>query len=217
MLIRYPNALTPDTAEAIQTRVTTRHAGPTNAWRTMVIDQGADVTLLGSNMRDAAFVDLQAAGENRIAAAAGVPGIVVGLREGLQAATYSNYAQAMRRFADLTMRPLWRSAAASLAKLVMVPAGARLWYDTTDIAALREGETERAQTASVNATAMSTLIASGFTPQSVISAITAGDLALLSHTGLVSVQLQAPGSEPPTPEQDAAEDAAEPQDDEEPA
>lgn len=200
MLIRYPGPLTATTAEDIQTRVTARHAGPTNAWRTMVVDQGADVTLLGSNMRDAAFVDLQAAGENRIAAAGGVPGIVVGLREGLEAATYSNYAQAMRRFADLTMRPLWRSAAASLAKLVVVPAGARLWYDTTDIAALREGETERAQTASVNATAMQVLISAGYTPDSVTRAVISGDFALLTHTGLVSVQLQTPGGSPaPTP------------------
>jgi phage portal protein BeeE len=53
----------------------------------------------------------QGAGETRIAAAAGVPPVIVGLSEGLQAATYSNYSQARRRFADGTMRPLWRNAA----------------------------------------------------------------------------------------------------------
>ena len=95
------------------------------------------------------FTAVQAAGENRIASAAGVPGIVVGLKEAQDAATYTNYGPAMRRFADLTMRPNWRSACASLAKLVNVPAGSRLWYDITDIAALREGERERAETAQI--------------------------------------------------------------------
>ena len=104
-----------------------------------------------------------------------MPPVIVGLSEGLAAATYSNYELAMRRFADLTMRPLWRSAAASLAKLVAVPDGARLWYDVTDIAALREGETERATTNQVNASAMQTLIAAGYTPDSVTSAIISGE------------------------------------------
>ena len=74
-----------------------------------------------------------------------MPGIVVGSKEGLAAATYSNFNQAMRRFADLTMRPLWRSACAALEKLLEVPGGSRLWYDRADIAALREGEKERAE------------------------------------------------------------------------
>jgi hypothetical protein len=59
-------------------------------------------------MKQIDFKVTQGHGETRIAAAAGVPPIIVGLSEGLEAATYSNYGQARRRFADVTMRPLWR-------------------------------------------------------------------------------------------------------------
>ena len=84
--------------------------------------------MVGSTFEQMAFSTVQAAGENRILVASGVPGIVVGSKEGLQAATYSNYEQAIAPVrADLTMRPLWRSACAALAQLVDVPAGAQLW------------------------------------------------------------------------------------------
>lgn len=199
MLVRYPVKIGQDTADSISERIRARHGGAANAWKTLVVDQGADVTMIGNSFEQMSFTSVQAAGENRIAATAGVPGIVVGLKEGLDAASYSNYAQAMRRFADITMRPNWRSACGALAKLLPVPAGARLWYDTTDIAALREGENERAQTAQVNAAAMSTLIASGYEPDSVTRAVISGDFSLLAHTKLVSVQLQAPGATAPLP------------------
>jgi len=108
----------------------------------------------------------------------------------------------MRRFADMTMRPNWRSACASLSKLVNVPADAELWYDTTDISALREGEKQRADTMQVLSSAASTLLMAGYEPASITAALTASDLSLLSHTGLLSVQLQKPGEHP-----DAAQDS----------
>jgi phage portal protein BeeE len=87
-----------------------------------VLDEGADATVIGNSFEQMNFSTVQAAGENRIIIASGVPGIVIGSKEGLMAATYSNYEQAMRRFADVTMRPLWRSVCACLSKLVAVPA-----------------------------------------------------------------------------------------------
>jgi hypothetical protein len=105
----------------------------------------------------------------------------------------------MRRFADLTMRPNWRMAMGALSVLIDVPGGAKLWYDTTDIAALQEGEKERADASQVNAATLSTLITAGYTPESATRAVISGDFALLQHSGLVSVQLQAPGSSPTAP------------------
>jgi phage portal protein BeeE len=93
--------------------------------------------------------------------------------------TYSNYEQAMRRFADITMRPLWRSVCACLSKLVTVPPGTRLWFDTADIAALRQGEKERADTMLVLAEAAAALIAAGGEPDTVTAAVAAGDVSLL--------------------------------------
>ena len=202
-LIKYPQKLAPGAVEQITERWQARYGGP-DGWKTAVLDQGADLQVIGNTFDQMKFADIQAAGENRIASAAGVPAIVVGLKEGLQSATYSNYAQAMRRFADLTMRPNWRSACAALAKLVNVPSGSRLWYDTTDISALREGEQERALTMQTLASAASTLLTAGYDADSITAALTAGDLTLLKHSGLLSVQLQPPGTTVPPPAKGAA-------------
>jgi hypothetical protein len=140
----------------------------------------------------------QGAGETRIAAAARTPPIIVGLSEGLQAATYSNYGQARRAFADGTLRPLWRDVSGILAGIVDVPAGAELWYDDRDISFLQEDMKDAAEVASQKATAMNTLVGAGFEPDSVVQAVESGDLTLLKHSGLVSVQLQPPGSGQPT-------------------
>ncbi len=199
LLLKYSQKLTPDAVEKIRSVWSARYGG-TEGMKTAVLDSGADHAVIGNTMQALDFANVQAAGENRIAVAAGVPGIVAGLKEGLAAATYSNYEQAMRRFADITMRPLWRSACACLESILTAPAGAKLWYDTTDIAALRQGEKERAETMAVNAATASTLIAAGYEPKSVVAAITSGDLTLLTHSGLVSVQLQKPGElTDPTP------------------
>jgi hypothetical protein len=95
------------------------------------------------------------------------------------AATYSNYLQAMRRFADVTMRPLWRSACDCLAKLVVVPSASRLWFDVTQVAALRQGEKEAADTLLVQAQSIAALVKEGYEPDSVVKAINGNDLSLL--------------------------------------
>ena len=189
LLIRYDRELSDEAAKKVGAAIAAKHGGVGNAFGTLVLDRGADVTVIGADMKSMDFSNVQAAGENRIAVAGGVPGIVVGLKEGLQAATYSNYEQAMRRFADLTMRPLWRSACACLASLVAVPSGSKLWYDTTDIAALRQGEKDRADTFLVKSTTAETLIRAGYDPQTVADAVASGDLSQLKHTGRIPTAL----------------------------
>lgn len=191
-LIKYPQKLAPGSVEQISSRWDARYGGP-EGWKTAVLDQGADLQVIGNTFETMTFTALQSAGEIRIAAAGGVPAIVVGIQAGLDSATYANYGLAMRRFADMTMRPNWRSACAALAKLINVPPNARLWYDVTDISALREGEKERADSMAVLAGAASTLLMAGYTADSITAALTAGDMTLLVHSGLLSVQLQPPG------------------------
>jgi hypothetical protein len=154
---------------------------------------------VGANFQQMDFKVTQGAGETRIAAAAGVPPVIVGLSEGLAAATYSNYGQARRRFADQTMRPLWRNAAASLEHLVggAPSQGVRLWYDDRDIPALQDDQKDLAEVLQLKSTAMKTLIDAGYEPDTVTAAVDAGDLSTLSHTGLTSVQLQEPGTQEP--------------------
>jgi hypothetical protein len=108
----------------------------------------------------------------------------------------------MRRFADLTMRPAWRNICGSLERIVPPPAASELWYDSRDIAALKDDITDFAEVQAKQAQAMRTLIDAGFEPDAVVDMITAGDTKRLRghHTGLFSVQLQPPQPEgPPEP------------------
>ena len=180
-------------------RMKAQHGGPENAGKTLNLYPGADATVVGSNMEQLDFRQVQGAGETRIAAAAGVPPVIVGLSEGLQAATYSNYAQARRRFADGTLHPLWQSAAGALGTIMPNPGrDARLWYDADDIPFLREDEKDAATITQTRASTLASLIQAGFTPESASKFLmTADDFRVLEHTGLYSVQLQKPGADAP--------------------
>lgn len=194
LLIKYKQKVGQTKIDTIAEQVTARHGGVGNAFKTLVLDEGADHAVLGNNFEQMTFAAVQAAGENRIAVAGNTPAIVAGLKEGLDAATYSNYGLAMRRFGDMYGRPAWRSASGALAKLVDVPADSRLWYDASGVTALREGDKDRADTMNVLAQAAQALVIAGYEPDSVNLALSAGDITLLKHTGLVSVQMQKPGT-----------------------
>lgn len=169
------------------------HEGSENAYKTLFLGAGTDATVVGANLHEMDFKITQGAGETRIAAAAGVPPIVVGLSEGLQAATYSNYSQARRRFADGTMRPLWRNLCGSLQNILTVPGGAELWYDDRDIPALKEDIQDKAKEMQEKATAANQLVSAGYTRESIVIAIDSGDFTLLvPDPDPPSVQLQSP-------------------------
>lgn len=184
------------------------HQGVERAYETLFLGGGADVKTVGADLKQLDFKATQGAGETRITAAGGVPAVIVGLSEGLQAATYSNYGQARRKFGDHWARPQWRSVSAALAVLVKVPEGSRLWYDDRDIAFLREDAKDQAEILKTQMLTIEAAVRSGFKPDSIVAAVTAGDLRGLEHTGLFSVQLHPPGSEQPTP-QPAKEDQGE--------
>lgn len=174
------------------------HGGADNAWKNLNLYPGADATPVGSNLKEIDFGDVRAGGEVRIAAAAGVPPVIVGLSKGLDSATYSNYGQARRRLADGTAHPLWQNASGSLEQVVPSPdAATRLWYDATDVPFLREDEADAANIAAVEASTVNTYITAGFEPDSVIKAVTSGDLGLLVDSGLRSVQLLPAGTTTP--------------------
>ena len=105
-----------------------------------------------------------------------------------------NYQVARRRFADGTLRPLWRDWCGALETVVNKPADAQLWYDATDIAFLQEDEQDAANIRAADATAIRTLTDGGYQPDSVIEAVTTTDMSRLTHTGLLPVQVQEPGS-----------------------
>ncbi|MCB9376795.1 MAG: phage portal protein [Microthrixaceae bacterium] len=201
MVVKYDPQVTPEQVKQYMDLMAEDHAGTINAYKTLHIGGGADPKVVGVDLKQLDFKATQGAGETRIAAAAGVPPIVVGLSEGLQASTYSNYGQARRKFADGWARPAWRQAAGALARIIPAPEGARLWYDASDVSFLQEDERDAAEIIAKDAFTVRTLIDAGFTPDAVVAAVKAGDLARLTgqHSGLYSVQLQAPGSATPTP------------------
>jgi phage portal protein BeeE len=175
------------------------HKGVENAYKTLYLGGGADVQVIGADFQQMDFTKVQGHAETRIAASANVPPVIVGLSEGLQAATYSNYGQARRRFADGTMHPLWQNAAGSLAPLLPAPAtngSVRLWYDARDVPFLREDRKDAAAISQQQASTIRTLIEAGYEPDSVVRAVTSEDYGLLlgEHTGLASVQLQPPAT-----------------------
>ena len=170
------------------------HAGYSNAYKTMYLGGGADVKVVGSNLREVSFSETIAHGEARIAMAAGVPPIVMGLIKGLDAATYSNYGQARRAFADGTLRPLWRSVAGAFASIISVPSGAELWFDDRDISFLQEDQADLASIQQTQAITIKAYVDAGYTPESAAACVAANDLSLLDHTGMTSVQLLPPGT-----------------------
>lgn len=196
LLIKVEKEMKPEALDRFAEQIRENHSGAGNAYKTMVLTHGADATVLGRDFQQMDFTDVQGAGENRIAAAGGVPGIVVGLKEGLEAATYSNYAQAMRRFNDLTMRPLWRNAAGSLARIIDVPDKSELWYDDRDIPALQADAKDDAAIQYQQVLSMKELIMAGYVPATVQKAVAANDMSLLAHTGSIPTTLYPEGKAP---------------------
>ena len=172
------------------------HRGLENAYETIFLGGGADVKVVGSDLKQVDFAVTQAHGELRIAAVAGAGlNLILGLGG---PPTYANFAEAKTALASITLRPLWRDFAASIASIIDVPNRAELWYDDRDIPFLAEDIKEAAEVQQLEAITMRELINAGFDAESVVDAVMAGDFKRLKHTGLVSVQLQPPGSEQPS-------------------
>jgi phage portal protein BeeE len=205
MVIKHPETANRDAVIKWAAEMDAQHSGVENAYKSLNLYPGADATVVGSNMKDIDFKNVRGGGETRIAAAAGVPPVIVGLSEGLAAATYSNYGQARRRFADGTAHPLWENLAGSMEHVIGLPpnrdgttaSDIRLWYDADNVPFLREDEADAANIQQTRAATISSLISAGYEPSSVVAAVESGDFRLLNHTGLYSVQLQPAGATAP--------------------
>ncbi len=178
------------------------HAGIANAYKTLYLSAGADATVVGVDLKQLDFKVVQGAGETRIAAAAGIHPVIVGLSEGMQGSSLNagNFNSARRLVADRTMSPLWRNVAGSLEVLVPPPPGSRLWWDGRDIPFLREDRKDAAEIQQIKAQTIRQYTDAGFTPDTAVKAVEAENPSLLKHSGLFSVQLQPPGTMAAVPE-----------------
>ncbi len=181
--------------------LTNKHEGVQNAYKTLFLASGADAKVLGIDMQQLDFKVVQGAGETRIAAAAGIHPVIVGLSEGLQGSSLNagNFNAARRLTADRTLRPLWSNVCGSLANIIRVPSDAELWYDSRDISFLQEDEQDAANIFAVDAQSFRTLVDGGVDPDSAKAAVAARDISQVQHTGLLSVQLHEQGATPRLP------------------
>ena len=192
MAVMFPKEYQPEEIERFKELMDAKHAGVDKAFKTLYLGGGADVRMLGSNFEQLDMHRVQGGGETRIAVASGVPATILGISEGLggSALNAGNYMASRRRFADGTIRPLWRGACAALSNLLVVPGGTRLWYDDRDIDFLQEDVKDAAAIKSAEASTIRQLIDGGFDPDSVVDAVVSGDMSRLAHTGNLSVQLR---------------------------
>jgi HK97 family phage portal protein len=212
--VKVEGTMTPEAKELLRGQLERRYSGVANAYKTLVMDQGADFKVVGADMMQMDFVNVQKSVEGRISSAGGVPPIVVAFKAGLDAATYSNYAMAMRAFADHTIRPAWNSVAAALGQVVRAPNGSELWFNDSQVAALRQDAKDVAEIKKIEATTIESYIRSGYTAETAIDAVMTGDLSRLEHTGLTSVQLLPPGEGVDAPQTTGPDDSSEVSEDE---
>jgi phage portal protein BeeE len=202
LAVTLKETVTPEQFEEFVDQMDAAHKGPTKSGKTLYLGGGADVTVVGADMAQLDFKAVQGAGESRIAAAAGVGATIAQFSEGMQGSALNsgNYGSTKRRFGDVTMRHLWQEAAGAFAAIIDVPGGSQLWYDAADISFLQEDAKDAAEIEQIKAATIANLVKEGFTADSAKAAVMGADMTLLEHTGLVSVQLQPPGTLEPEPE-----------------
>jgi phage portal protein BeeE len=173
-----------------------RHAGVRNAYRTLYLTAGADATVVGSDLKQIDFKATQGAGETRLSVLSRVPASLLGISEGLAGSSLNagNFGSARRTFSDTWVHPSLQDVSAALATLVNVPNDAELWFDTSDIPILREDAKDAAEIEQTKSDTITRYVREGFTWDSAVAAVQGQNIGLLRHSGLISVQLQKPGS-----------------------
>jgi phage portal protein BeeE len=189
-------ALSKEQFDEIVDMIESNHTGVQNAFKTLYLTAGADATVIGSNFKDMDLKAITGAGETRISFLSRVPAALLGISEGLAGSSLNagNFDSARRVFADTWVSPSLQDYAASLAPLVDVPNDAELWPETSDMPILRDDSKATAEIEALKQASIVAYVNAGFDPPSAVAAVAAGDVSLLKHLGLTSVQLQPPGS-----------------------
>jgi hypothetical protein len=201
LIVRYPVEVDSDEIAAYKKVYEAVNSGPANAGRAVHVGGGVDITPAGANLADAGASLISQMSQAALAAAAGVPAILVGFA-GASASEpeYVAQGQARRLFADATLWPLWNDAAAAFSTLIAPPPGgpAELAIDGRDVPMLREDSKDQAEVLAVLIGALNAAVMNGWDPETAKAAVLAGDLSLLTHTGALSVQLYPGGNKAST-------------------
>jgi phage portal protein BeeE len=199
MVVTFDATVTQEQFGGFVAKMDETHKGWRNAYKTLYLGGGATPTVVGKDLQQLDFSATQGKGETRIAGASGIHPVLVPVSEGMQGSSLNagNYDSARRSTADTFFRPLWRNLCGSLKAIVPPPSGAEIWYDEVNIPFLREDAEAAAKIIQIQAETITKLVREGFTAESATAAVVSGDMTLLKHTGLVSVQLQPMTGQPP--------------------
>jgi hypothetical protein len=199
LAVKFDPSIPIEMVKAFKELMENEHRGAFNAWKNLYLGGGADVTVVGAQLKDLDYAVTQGHGESRLAAAAGVPASWVGFSEGLQGSSLNagNFQAQRRRFSDGTMQWLWMMAAHALEAVVPPPdSHANLWFDSR-VPFMRDDASDVAAIQLQEAQTIAALVMQGFNPDSVVKAVANNDMSLLKHSGLVSVQMHPPGAQLP--------------------
>ena len=194
MAVVFPPDVQLEVIQAFRDAFLQKHAGVERAFRTAFLGGGADLKMIGSNLKDLDSQEVRSQLHKDITLSAGVPPIAAGIWEG----TYANAKESNRALADKKLRYLWLRAVEAFRPLFPAPSGAELWYDASGVSALQSDAIDDATVMAQNAQTMRTLGDGGWDPDSVRDGVSKGDLSGIKHTGNLSVQLTPAGQAPGT-------------------
>lgn len=197
--ITFPQGWDEEKAKSWARSFESKHEGALNGYKALYLNAGIDYKVVGSSFTDMDFNSMQGHVETRIAAITGMHPVIIPFSEALggSALNAGNYQSAQRSTADITLHFLWPNMCGSLETIVPTRPGTRLWYDERSVPFLRADLKDRATVRQQDAMTIGQLVDRGFTAQSAIDAVVSDDMTRLVHSGLVSVQLQAPGNTVP--------------------
>jgi hypothetical protein len=198
LAIKFDAAQTKEQVQGFKELLEEEQRGLANAYRTLYLGGGADTTVIGSNLQELDFKNVQGKAETRILMAAGVHPVLAGASEGMQGSSLNagNYNQVRRNFSDIDLQDLFEEAASSLEVLVRRPDDAELTVDSRHIPFLQDDQKDQSEIQANQAAALRQLSDGGWQPDAAVEFITTNDPKKLigNHTGLLPVQVQPPGS-----------------------
>jgi phage portal protein BeeE len=198
LVVKMSEDVEDDDFQAFVAKFKEDYEGTANAYKTLFIAGGADVTPLSMDFQQLDLRANQEAIETRICSGAGVHPVIAGVSQGLQGSSLNagNFTAAKRLFVDTTIRDLWGQMAGCLEVFTSFTADSRLWYDARDIPFLRDDAEQEAKTFFTQTQSARQLADGGWDPDAAVDAAKVSDISLIKgkHSGLLSVQLQEPGT-----------------------
>lgn len=195
IIVTFDATLSSDQVREYGQMVEETNGGAENAGRTMVLGGGAHPHIVGGDLSKLGLSDSRAGHDTRIALRSRVPAPILQISEGLggSALNAGNYSASRRMWVDGWFAPTADGLCEALAHLVASP-GRELTYDPSQVLLMQEDRKDEADIQQTKAQAIRALVEAGYDADSVVAAITSGDMAKLRHSGLFSVQLQPAGA-----------------------